>query len=94
MVAEGVVRVFHDFSGLLMVFEVCSFVFFHGFKGWSWFLKVLHVFSKVVQDCMVFKVFKTLQKVSRGFHRFFTVFKGRSWSLKGGKAFKVFFPGC
>ena len=47
MVAEGVVRVFHDFSGLLMVFEVCSFVFF------SWFQGLVMVFEGAA--CFFFK---------------------------------------
>ena len=70
MVAEGVVRVFHDFSGLLVVFKVCSFVFLW-FQGLVMFFQgAACFFSKVAQDCMVFKGFKRLQKVSRGFHSF------------------------
>ena len=80
MVAEGVVRVFHDFSGLLMVFEVCSFVFFHGFKDWSLFLKVLHVFFQRLFRIVWFSRFLKRFKKFRGV---FTVFSQFSKVVHG-----------
>ena len=49
-----------------MAVNACS----HDLKDCARFSRVLHVFFKVVQDCMVFKGLKGFHEISLGVHSF------------------------